>query len=571
MARLNGSGAGAEPASSHPQRPGFLSPLARQQYAALAWVQTRIFLNSLRTRRGSFELGARIASFLIFAVMALGPAAGLGFGAWIAVDHGRWLGITVLLWVLFLVWQVFSALAPALAGQNPELSHLLRYPVTFGSWLLLYLVYGLAAPSSLIGTLWAVAIAIGISAARPNLLPWTALTLALFVLFNLLLSRMILAWIERWLAQRRTREIITGVLLFLALAAQAMNPALHPSHHGLPYGIHKNKVLVISGELNRLQRILPPGLAASSLEHAAEHHAAGSTAALSWLALYTAMAAGLLAFRLRAESLGENLNEAPRRVSAARSRAQARPGALMNFSGPIAAVFEKDLRTLLRSGPMLYNLAAPLVMAMVFGGAMHGGAVSRLRAEYALPVGMVWAFLGLTRLVCNNLGGEGAGLQVYFLSPTPMKTVILGKNLLCLVLFAVEALMITVLIVARFGAPPPSMIAVTLAWILFAVPANFTLGNLLSVRMPYRANLTRIRREPGALGNGLLSVGVQLALLSVGALVVVPCEAFGHPWLAPPILLALAGGGFFLYFRVLAGMNAIPQSRIESLMFELVK
>lgn len=552
-------------------RPGFLSQLARQQYAAVGWVQMRIFLNSLRTRRGGVELGAKIATFVIFTVVAVGPAAGLGFGAWAMTSEGHLRAVGLLLWVLCLVWQVFSALAPALAGQNPELSHLLRYPVTFGSWILLYLVYGLAAPSSLIGTLWAVAIGIGISVARPDLAGWTALTLGIFVLFNLLLSRMILAWIERWLAQRRTREIVTGILLFLALGAQALNPALHQHRGGLPFGLHQQSLERIWDNTWKVQSVLPPGLASESIALAMEHEGVREAAPLGWLALYTLGAAALLAWRLRAESLGENLNEAPRRVSAAKARAQGRPGTLMDFSGPIAAVFEKDLRTLLRSGPMLYNLAAPLVMAVVFGGAMHGGQFSRYREEYALPVGMVWAFLGLTRLVCNNLGGEGAGLQFYFLSPTPLRTVVLGKNLLHLMLFGLEAVVIAALILFRFGPPSASIVAATVAWILFAVPANFTAGNLLSIRMPYRLNLSRIRREPGALGNGLLSVLVQFGLLAVGGLVVVPCQAFGHPWAAPAILLVMAAGSGLLYFRVLGGINDIRPSRIEALMFELAK
>ena len=535
----------------------------------------RIFLNSLRTRRGGVELGAKVASLLIFTVMAVGPAAGLGFGAWAMTSEGHLRAVTLLLWVMCLVWQVFSALAPALAGQNPELSHLLRYPVTFGSWILLYLVYGLAAPSSLTGTLWGVAIGIGISAARPELAGWTALTLAVFVLFNLLLSRMILAWIERWLAQRRTREIVTGVLLFLALGAQALNPAFYRHQGSLPFGVKLETVERIGDDLWRMQSALPPGLAAESIALAMEHRGPNPAEPLGWLTLYTLGAGALLAWRLNAESRGENLNEAPRRVSAAKTRTQRRtqstPGTLIDFSAPIAAVYEKDLRYLLRSGPMLYNLAAPLVMAVVFGGAMHGGQFSALRVEYALPVGMVWAFLGLTRLVCNNLGGEGAGLQFYFLSPTPLQTVVLGKNLLHLTLFVLEAVVIAALVILRFGMPSPSILASTVAWILFAVPANFAAGNLLSVRMPYRMNLTRIRREPGALGNGLTSVAVQFALLAAGGLVVMPCQNFGHRWAAPGILILMAAGSGYLYLRVLAGINEIRQSRIEALMFELAR
>lgn len=571
---VNGRGAGSESAgggSLADGRPGVLSRLARQQYAALAWVQTRIFLNSLRTRRGGVELGAKIATVLLFTVLAVGPAAGLGFGAWAMTSEGHLRAVALLLWVLCFVWQVFSALVPALAGQNPELSHLLRYPVTLGSWILLYLVYGLAAPSSLIGTLWAVAIGTGISVARPELAGWAVLTLAVFVLFNLLLSRMILAWIERWLAQRRTREIVTAVLLFVALAAQAMNPAFYRHRGGMPFGLKLETVARIGDNAWKMQSVLPPGLAAESIALAMEHQGARQAEPLGWLALYTLGAAALLAWRLREESRGENLNEAPRRVSGkVRGRMESRP--LIDFSGPIAAVFEKDLLYLLRSGPMLYNLAAPLVMAVVFGGAMHGGGeYSQFREKYALPVGMVWAFLGLTRLVCNNLGGEGAGLQFYFLSPTPLRTVVLGKNLLHLMLFTLEALSIATLVIFRFGPPTPSILAATVAWILFAVPANFAAGNLLSVRMPYRLNLTRIRREPGALGNGLTSVAVQFTLLAAGGLVVVPCQTFGHPWAAPGILVLMAAGSSYLYLRVLAGINEIPPSRIEALMFELAK
>jgi ABC-2 type transport system permease protein len=560
--------AGVAPRNSA-SRWGFLSPLARRQYAALAWIQTRIFLNGLRTRRGSVELGARILTFFVFSAIAIGPSIGLGIGAYFAASHGRRLGIAVLLWVLFLAWQFFAALAPALAGQNPELSHLLRYPVSFGTWHLLFLVYGLAAPSTLIGLLWATAIGVGISVARPDLLVWTALTLALFVFFNLLLSRTILAWIERWLAQRRTREIVTAIFLFLALGAQALNPAFHQSGHGPLYGIGRQEAAHLSNRVWKIQGVFPPGLATDSISQAMRHRPLQGAESLGWLGLYTLGAGGLLALRLRSESRGESLSEAPR-ASAASSRKVRHPPVL-DFSGPIAAVIEKDLRYLLRSGPMLYNLAAPLVMVVVFGGAMRGGKVSSIRLEYALPIGMVWAFLGLTRLICNNLGAEGDGIQFFFLSPTPMRTVILGKNFFHFVLFLLEAVLISALVIFRFGVPGPAIVAATLAWLLFAVPANFAAGNLLSINMPYRVNMARIRRETGAVGNGLLSMLTQFGILAVGAAVLVPCGLLGHNWWATPILLAFAVVALFVYLRVLGNVDRMVQSRMESLTLEIMK
>jgi ABC-2 type transport system permease protein len=560
--------AGVEPPKSG-ARWGFLSPMARGQYAALAWIQTRMFFNGLRTRRGSVELGARILTFIVFSAIAIGPSIGLGIGAYFGASRGQRLAIAVLLWVLFLAWQFFAALAPALAGQNPELSHLLRYPVSFGSWILLFLVYGLAAPSTLIGLLWATAMGIGICVARPDLLLWTALTLALFVFFNLLLSRTILAWIERWLAQRRTREIVTAIFLFLALGAQALNPAFHQSGHGPLYGIGRQEAAHLSARVWNVQKVFPPGLATDSITQAMQHHPFRGAASLAWLGLYTLGAGGLLVVRLRSESRGENLSEAPRRSTKARPKNPSRK--LLDFSGPIAAVFEKDLRYLMRSGPMLYNLAAPLVMAVVFGGAIRGGKVSSIRLEYALPIGMVWAFLGLTRLVDNNLGAEGDGIQFYFLSPTPMRTVILGKNFFHLLLFLLEAILISALVIFRLGLPAPAIAAATVAWLLFAVPANFAIGNLLSINMPYRVNMSRIRRETGALGNGLLSMLTQFGILAVGAAVLVPCGLFGHNWWATPILLVLAVVALFVYLRVLGNVDRMVQSRMESLTLEIMK
>jgi ABC-2 type transport system permease protein len=545
---------------------GFLSRQARQQYAALAWVQTRMFFNTLRTRRGSFELGARVASFLVFTGVALGPSIGLGFGAWSMAYRGHWQAVALLLWVLLLAWQGFSALAPALAGQNPELTHLLRFPVSFGSWILLYLIYGVAAPSSIIGLLWTTAIGIGVSVARPAIAGWVALTLVLFALFNLLLARTILAWIERWLAQRRTREIVTGLFLVFALGAQALNPAFHPNYH---YKRQKQVVVQIFDRLSRVQAIFPPGLALSAVAAADQDNDLKSAQALLALALYAAGTAGLLAIRLRAESRGENLSEAPRRSSGIRA---ARPRrSLIDFSGPLAAVFEKDLRYLLRSGPMLYNLAVPLVMLVVFGGGMRAGTFSGLRMTYALPLGLIWAFLGLTRLISNNLGAEGEGIQFFFLAPTPMRTVILGKNLLHLTLFVLEAVAITVLVVVRFGRPEVSIAAATLAWLLFAVPANFAVGNLLSIRMPYRLNLTRMRREPGALGNGLSSMLAQVVLIAAGGAVIAGCTIAGHRWLATPVLLLLAAVSVTVYARVLASVNGMVERRRDALTLEVMK
>jgi len=544
---------------------GITSRLARGQYAALGWMRSRIFVNSLRTARGGAELGANVVSIFFTAAIAFGPSIGLGIGAYAMLEQGHPGGIVVLLWVLCLVWQFFSAMAPALAGQNPEMTHLLRFPVSFGSWVLLYLFYGFLAPSTIIGVLWTIAIGTGIAIARPELLPWAAVTLAIFAFFNLLLSRTILAWVERWMSQRRSREIVTGIFLFFALSLQLLNPALRHGRHDLPFGLHRETISLAGSHAFTVQKALPPGLAADAILTTGS--SAARAAALGWLAAYSIVVALLLGIRLRSESRGENLSEAPRRTASVRQ--QSRP--LFDYPGPVAAVFEKDLRYLLRSGPLLYNLAAPLVMVFIFSSTYRYGSISAIRMQYAFPLAMVWAFLGLTRLISNNLGGEGEGIQFYFLSPTPMRTVLLAKNLFHGALALLEAVLIGTIIVFRFGPPAPSVAAATVAWLLFALPANFAAGNALSILMPYRTNLTRMRRERGAMGNGLISMFSQFAIIGIGALVVAPLAFYGHRWLATPVLLLLAAISFAVYWALLGKAEGMIQAHRESLAREVMK
>lgn len=550
-------------------RAGALSPLARRQYAALISLQTRIFLNSFRTRRGRVDLGARILGALIFLLISVGPAIGLGAAAWAGVAQQRTLALDVILWVLFLVWQFFSAFAPALAGQNPDLRHLLRFPVSLGSWLVLYLAYGTLTPSTFIGLLWSLSIGIGITMARPALFLPALVTLALFALFNILLSRAILAWVERWMTQRRTREIITAGFLFLLLGAQWLNPAFHRYGNGPPFGPGIHRPVVLPHRVSTALELLPAGLATASISQPMKSSGSGALA-LAGLALYTVAVTALLGLRLQSESRGEAFSEAPR-VRAVVSPALAERRPAFNFSGPIGAVFEKDLRYLLRSGPMLYSLAAPVLMVILFSTTIRIANASMFRSAFALPVGIIWAFVGLTRLVNNNLGGECEGISFYFLSPTPLRSVILGKNALHLVLFLTEAFLISAVVIARFGFPEPATAAASLAWILFAIPATLAAGNLLSIRMPYRMSMTRMRRESGAMGNNILSLIAQTVILGLGVLAYVPFEVFGYDWLATPVLLLLAGASVVAYLRILSRVDNMIESRRDALLFEIAK
>jgi ABC-2 type transport system permease protein len=540
-----------------------ISAMARGQYAALAEMRWRMLMNSLRTRRGNFELAARIFRVGFFSLVGLAVGVGMGFGAGEMASNGELQFLPFLLWPVLFLWQLTPVMLTSFQ-EHVDLSVLLRFPVSFGSYLLQYLVFGLFDISSILGGICLAGIWIGLVWARPYLVLWATLALMGFAAFNLLLTRMIFAWLDRWLAQRRTREILGMVFLFLLLGAQLLNPALY-MHSGHRSRMTRSATVHALHTADRVQSVFPPGFAAGAIHAAESKDAIGAAASLSGLALYVCAAGSLLAIRLRAEYRGESLGEAPQQAVKAGEEAQ-RAG--FDLSGPIGAVVEKELRYLARSGVMLYSLVVPLIMLFVLGRGSNSAGFASL---YALPLGVAYSFLGLTRLVYNSLGGEGSGIQIYFMAPTPMRTVMLAKNLVQLTLFSFELVIVCSIVALRFGMPGREMLAATFCWLLFALPVQLSAGNVLSITMAYRMTLTRMSREQGSAGNGLLSLLIQLVVFGVGAAVFLPLARFGHAELAVPIFLVLAAGGVIAWLRVLSNADRMVANRREALIQSLAR
>jgi ABC-2 type transport system permease protein len=526
-----------------------------------------MFLNSLRTRRGSFELGARVVMQTFFALVGLGIGVGLGFAAWQIASHDSLRLLAALLWAVFLFWQ-FVPITIASFQETADLSILLRFPVRFSSYALFYILSGLFDIGSVVGGIALFGIWVGASLAQPRLVIWITLALALFAAFNVLLTRMIFAWIDRWLAQRKTREILGAVFLFLMLGAQLLNPAFHQQNR-YQRNMTQSRIMREFRAASRVQGALPPGLAANAIARAHRGEPVRSGSNLLYLACFAAAAGAVLAIRLRAEYRGENLGEAPSRsAKTTRARSQA---SRLEGSGPIAAVIEKELHYLTRSGVMLYGFVAPLIIVFLFSGGARGGHGPGFSGQYALPIGVAYSFLGLTRFIYNNLGGEGAGIQLYFLSPTPFRKVMLAKNIVHIMIFLVELALVSLIVAFRSGIPDFQILFLTLCWLLFAMPAQLAIGNILSITMPYRMNMTRMSREQGAAGNGLLSLLVEVLVFAVGVAVYLPLEIAGHAALAAPVLLLLAVGSIFFWLRTLGNAGAMVAARKEALVATLYR
>ncbi len=218
---------------------------------------------------------------------------------------------------------------------------------------------------------------------------------------------------------------------------------------------------------------------------------------------------------------------------------------------------------------MLFGLITPVVLIFAMGGPIR--ADRAMPIHFVFPIAIAYGFLPLTRQFCNSLGTEGAGIQLYFLSPTPFRSVMLAKNLLQAGLFCLELVLVATIAVFRFGPPPPTLAIGTFCWVLFALPANLAAGNVLSITLAYRMTLTRLSREQGSVGNGLLSLLIQLSIFVVGVAIYLPLALTNHAILAGPVLLILAAGSVWVWLRGLANVNGMANRRREALMATLVR
>jgi ABC-2 type transport system permease protein len=539
------------------------------QLSAIAELRWRMFVNRLRSKRGKLELVSRIVVTSGFAVGGFaGFAAATGL-SYFFVSQGKPELVAILLWAVFLFWQFFPVMATAFTN-NPDSSDLLRFPLSYRSYFLVRLVYGFFDPASALGSVGLLGVLLGVTVARPFLFPWTSLVLFSFAIFNLALMQMIFAWIERWLAQRRTREIFGVLFILTMLSFQLIGPMVEHFGRGPHPQLSRDFEIVA-----QVQAFLPPGLAADAISQAIHSHVFAGFASLLFLAAITAGIGLLLHLRIRAQFHGENLNEAPARPTVKQAQRLQIGWSLPGFSQSVAAVFEKESRYLARSGPMLLTLIMPVFMLLIFRfGAMnslrHSNAFSRT-PDMAFPGAAAYSLLVLTNLVYNSFGGDGGGMQFFYASPVHFRHIILGKNLTHAGVLLFNAALAWIAVSYLYGAPHLAVTVATLAGLLFATPLNFAAGNLLSIYAPKKRDFATFGRQNVSQTTVLVSFGLQIVIVGFGIGAFAIARLYHDLWIAALIFLVLAAITVPVYVMILRRLDRVAVERRETLLAELCR
>lgn len=294
-------------------------PSAAAQLSAVFFIRRRLFINAFRRKGGKGEVVARLILFPLFSLLAIVPIAGAGTAAFFIVRNAQYSFLSLLLWAISLVWLTFSVSTRA-AAPSFDLSALIRFPLRFPTYLFIRLLFGLLDTPTVICTLALLAAAIGIGIARPGLFPAAALIFFVLDITLLFFFRTIFLFLDRWFAQRKTREIIIGFFFVAMLAFQYVNLTINEggthtrdpilrARHAQRIATAKHLAHIAEPVLNAL----PPGLAATALTRVADARIPQAIPPILGTAAFAAVFLALFARRLRGEFHGESFSEAPAR------------------------------------------------------------------------------------------------------------------------------------------------------------------------------------------------------------------------------------------------------------------
>jgi ABC-2 type transport system permease protein len=542
----------------------------RSQLAAIAWLRRRLFVNSLRSTRGVLELTSRIIVSCAFAIGGVGGAFLMGIAAYFFLSKGKPALLALLLWPVFIFWQAFPIMATAFTN-NPDSSDLLRFPLSYPAYFLVRLAYGAFDPATALGSMWCFGILLGVGFVKAALLPWTLVVLLVFAAFNLLFMQMIFAWVERWLAQRRTREIMGVLFILLLLSIQLIGPLA--GHFGKRSRPAVERFVEI---LAPVQAVLPPGLAADAITQGIYPQWPVALSSLALLCAFVLITGYCLHVRLLAQYRGENLSEVAMASVRPKDRILRLGWTLPGFTAPVAAVFEKEVRYLLRSAPMLLTLIMPIFVLVVFrlgplSASRHSGAFMARTPDMAFPAAAAYTLLMLTNLAYNNFGGDAAGIQFFYASPVSFRDIVLAKNLTHVSILIAEVIVAWVAVSLLYRPPTLDVFIATVAGLLFAAPVDFSAGNLLSLYSPKKLDYSKFGRQRAAQMTVLISLGVQIFVVAVGVGAFWLAKHYGNFWIATILLLGLAAVSMSAYAMILSRIDRLARAQRETLLAELCR
>lgn len=485
----------------------------------MLWLRWQLLLNSLRRPNRRAELGVQVIWVFMGAGFVLIGCIGFFAGAFGLLKIERADLLDLLLWAVFLVWQ----LAPILfEGYSPGLNfrEVARYPISFRVLFFLSAVYGLSDPAAIACVCWLFSFWLGLLIARPDLAITATPALLLFALFNLLLNRLVIGLFDRFQSTRKGRERMVFVTFIFIILLNIVQ--LNASHLAATRGFKFPQW--VGQAVIAIRDFSPPGMTA----HTFLLNGLSALLAFSGLLVYGFLVYWLLQQQLSALYLGEIYAE----THTVRRELKVHQGWRFPLVDDVTStIIEKELRYIRQSGRLVLQLIYPPIIFLLVASNGPGWKLLFAGRPQAMLAGMaVFMLMSVPNLSYNVFGMDKEGFGRWLLSPPPLRKVLMGKNVthggLLAGIYVIVA--IVVLAIAHVGVLPT--ITVTVAFLAILI-IQLCAGNIVSVHWPKRIELTRMNSRMASNAAGLASLVVMLPLSALIAAVIFASWYWQLPWL----------------------------------------
>ena len=559
----------------------------RAQFGAIAWLRWRILANSFRRKGSKAELIGIIIVYPLFGFLILALVFGAGIGGWALAAKGLMPRISWMLWGIFILCQLLN-IQLGQPGTTFDPTQLIRFPLRSRTYVLIRLFFGLLTPANVVGTLMSLAVAVGIAKALPALWFYALLALTVFAATNVLFSRMVFAWVDRWLSTRRAREVFGGLIFVVSLGVQWANFTFNPAynhHHGHNHAITQQRLDFAQKLYHGAHPFLvalPPELTTKALLAAHGSSVPGYFGYTAACGLFAAAFLLVFALRMNTEYRGENLSDAanatrkPTKVAAVvhpapgTGRALEAPGRTSDgfaLPGPVVAMMGKELLYIRRTMGILYGLVMPIFLVLILANKV----ASRSNAFWVFPAAVAYTLLTIGPLSYNAFGLEGAGAQFYFLAPVRMRDILLAKNLFSFGMAFIEIAAVFGIICYVATVQPAQVAISAFLWAIGTLAVNIIFGNRRSITTPKRIDPQKMVRKQASQVSGFIALGIMSASASFAAGVFALTYFLHVQWLLVPIFALFAAGGLVAYWKSLESVDQFAREHREELLTELTK
>jgi hypothetical protein len=498
------------------------------QLLTLTWLKWKLLKNSLRSSKAVFNQVATVLGMLAALMFALLLALGLGVMAYVLSQPGAMAEVFrrtakpetptlktefiffSILAVLYLMW----ATVPLSLGSNKQFDagRLLMYPISLRKLFAIDYLSEITTLQSVFAlpAIFAIAVGAGLGSRHLTITLLGALPAAVF---GIALSKWLSTTIGLLVRRKRARgETIIALVGAVAGIGGALAGQVGP-------------IIFKHAESLKALRWSPPGSAAVLLTGDASDPRAYLLAFIS-LSAYAIILIAATYWMARRAALGLGGATKRRPALAANPNLPIYTGwELPLLSSELSAIVEKELRYATRNAQLRMMAIMPLILIVIrlvnsnrLASSLNPG--SEAAAKHFMTYGsgllatggVLYVFLVLAGLSCNQFAFEEGGMRTLILAPVERRTILMGKNIAVTIITLVfsSALLLINELVFR-DLTPAVLLFVALSFVSFAATMSM-LGNGISMRFAKRMEFGKRLNLSGVAGLLLIPLIVVLAI-----------------------------------------------------------